>query len=71
VTNREDEAQEVVIEGIVDRGFEIGSFEVAADLDLAAELSPLSLVDLSPAQAIDRVVLGGAHEPGARVVRNA
>jgi hypothetical protein len=67
----EDEPQEIVVEWIVDVGLEIGVLDLAMDLDLARELPHLSLVDFGSAQAVDRVVLGGAHEPGARVVRDA
>ena len=52
-------------------GREIAALRLAADLDLAPELLRLSLVDVRAAQAIDRAVLGRAHEPGARVVRDA
>ena len=71
VAGREDEAQEIVVERIVDLGLEIGVLDLAVDLDLAPQFPRLSLVDLGSAQAIDRPVLGRAHEPGARVVRDA
>ena len=40
-------------------------------LDLAAELLVLALDQLPPAQAVDGAMLGGGHEPGARLVRDA
>ena len=40
-------------------------------LELAAELLVLALERLLAAQRVDRAVLGGGHEPGARVVRDA
>ena len=36
-----------------------------------AELLRLALVHAGAAQTIDRAVLGGGHEPGARIVRDA
>ena len=71
MAGREDEAQEIVVERIVDLGLEIGGLDLALNLDLALQLQRLSLVDLGSAQAVDRPVLGRAHEPGARVVRDA
>jgi hypothetical protein len=68
---REDEGQEIVVERIVDPGLKIWTLDRAADLDLHTELSRLSLVHLGSAEAVDRPVLGRAHEPGARVVRDA
>ena len=44
---------------------------LAADLDLQTELPRRSLVHLGSAEAVDRPMLGRAHEPGARVVRDA
>jgi hypothetical protein len=38
-----DEAQEIVVERVVDLGLEIGMVDLASDLDLAAELASLSL----------------------------
>jgi hypothetical protein len=37
----------------------------------SAELLGPSVVDVRSAQAVDRPALGGGHEPGARVVRDA
>lgn len=71
MAGREDEAQEIVIERIVDLRLKIRALDLAADLDLQAELPCLSLVHLGSAQAVDRPVLGRAHEPGARIVRNS
>jgi hypothetical protein len=66
----EDEAQEIVVERIVDIRLEIRALDLAADLDLQTELPRLSLVHLGSAQAVDRAVLRSAHEPGARLVRD-
>ena len=40
-------------------------------LDLASELLLLALEHLVAAQAVDAATLGGGHEPGARIVRDA
>jgi hypothetical protein len=37
----------------------------------AREFLDLALVDVRPAQPVDAAVLGGGHEPGARVSRDA
>ena len=42
-----------------------------SQLEVVAELLPLALEYLAPAQAVDRPVLRRGHEPGARVVRDA
>jgi len=70
MAGREDEPQQVVVERIVHRGGQVGSV-VAAPLELAPELLRLAVVHAGAAQAVDRAVLGGGHEPGARVVRDA
>ena len=56
---------------VVDRGVEVGLLRDAAAPQLAAELLGLALEHLAAAEAVDRAVLGGGHEPGARVVRDA
>jgi hypothetical protein len=71
VTGREHEAEEVVADVIVDRSVEIGHDRLLTGLDLAAELLVLAFEDPSPAQPVDRAVLRGRHEPGARVVRDS
>ena len=72
MTGGEDEPEEVVLERIVDRSGEVGVLRGAAfRLELTRELARLALVHLGPADAVDRPVLGGTHEPGARIVRDA
>src|SRR6267154_2290092 len=66
----EYEAQEVVANIIVDRGFEISHRHLLLDLDLAAEFLVLALEPLVSAQEIDCAMLRGGHQPGARVVRD-
>src|SRR5467141_1729725 len=67
----EYEAQEVVANVIVDRGFEISHRHLLLGLDLAAEFLVLALEPLVSAQEIDCAMLRGGHQPGARVVRNS
>ena len=67
----EDEAQEVVADIVVERGVEIRRGLLLLGLELAAKLVVLALGELASAQAVDCAMLGGGHEPGARVVRDA
>ena len=67
----EHQAEEIVVERVVGLRGEVGSVTLAAPLELARELLRLAIVDLRPAQAIDRAVPADGHEPGARVVRDA
>jgi hypothetical protein len=71
MTGYEYEAQEVVADVIVDRGLEIRRGQLLLDLELATELLVLALEPLVAAEEIDRTMLRGGHEPGARVVRDA
>ena len=48
-----------------------GSAVACLRLELAAELLVLALEQRCVGAAVDRAVLGGGHEPGARVVRDA
>ena len=67
----EHEAQQVVADVVVERGVEIRHGHLLLRLELVAELLVLALEQLAPAQQVDRAMLGGGHEPGARVVRDA
>jgi hypothetical protein len=71
MTGREHEAQEVVADVIVDRSVELRHGQPLLRLELAAELLVLALEPLVSAKEIDRTMLRGGHEPGARVVRDA
>ena len=48
-----------------------GAGAVLPCFELAAELLVLALEHLAPPQQVDRAVLRGRHEPGARVVGDA
>jgi len=52
-------------------GFAIGPRDLLLSSHLAGELLVLALEELVAPVVIERAVLGGGHEPGARVVRNA
>src|SRR2546422_9680368 len=56
---------------IVDRGVEIRPRRVPPSLELVTELLMLAVEHLAPAQLVNRPVLRGGHEPGARIVRDA
>jgi hypothetical protein len=68
MAGREDQAEEVVADVVVEGRIEI---RLGGDLDLASDLLVLALEGLPAAQAVDGLMLRGPHEPGARVVRNA
>src|SRR6266581_7038516 len=71
----EHEAQEVVADVVVHAidqgGFVVRRRHLLLELHLAGQLFVLALEELVAAEVIERAVLGGGHEPGARVVRNA
>src|SRR5262249_34211075 len=50
----EDEAQEIVADGVVDGRVEVGGGELALQLELASELLVLPLDELRPPEAVDR-----------------
>jgi hypothetical protein len=52
------------------RRFRIRHRHLLLDKGLAAQLFVFAVEPLVAAQAIDRTVLRGGHEPGARVVRD-
>ena len=64
----EHEAEQVVAD-VVD--LERARLGGERDLELAHELLLLALERRAAAQRVDRAVLGGGHQPGARVVRDA
>ena len=71
MAGREHQAQEVVTDVVVDGRLEIGDGHGLPGLELAADLLVLALDRLAAAQPVQGPVLGGGHEPGARVVRDA
>ena len=68
----EDQAQQVVADVVVERGVEIRAAALPRrGSSSRAELLVLALEPLAAPQHVDRAVLRGGHEPGARVVRDA
>src|SRR6266581_2103771 len=71
----EHEAQEVVADVVVHAidqgGFVVRRRHLLLELHLAGQLLVLALEELVAAEVIERAVLGGGYEPGARVVRDA
>jgi hypothetical protein len=70
VARHEDEAQDVVLH-VLDLGGEVGLVELLDDLQLAPDQLLLALERHAPAQRVDAPALGGGHEPGAGLVRDA
>src|SRR5262245_26595600 len=71
VAGDEHETQEVVTDVVVDCSVEVHRGQIALHFQLAAELFVLALEELVPPEEVDRAMLGGGHEPGARLVRDA
>ena len=70
VARHEDQAQHVVLH-VVDLRDEVGLVELLEDLQLAPDQLLLALERDAAAQRVDAPALGGGHEPGAGVVRDA
>jgi hypothetical protein len=71
VAGCEDEREQLVLDLVTEPRLHVRHLQPAVDLQLPAELVALALVERLAAEAVDRAVLGGGHEPGARVVRDA
>ncbi len=71
MTGREDQAQQVVADVIVERRVEITLGALFPGAQLVTELRVLALEQLAAAKQVDRPMLRGGHQPGARVVRDA
>ena len=67
----EDEAEQIVADLVVEGRVEIGLRRLLLDFQLIAEFAFLALGKLVAAEAVDRLVLGGGHEPGAGIVGDA
>ena len=70
MTRDEHQAQEVVAHFVVDRLYELRLRAPLPGLEFGPELLVLALGELAVAQVVDRPMLRGGHEPGARVVRD-
>ena len=71
VASGEHEAQQIVADGIVDGRVEHRDRLLLSHRQLVAELGVFAVEQLVASQQVDRPMLGGGHEPGARVVRHA
>src|SRR5258706_14705634 len=71
MAGREHQAQQVVTHVVVDRRVKILYSHPLPRLPLETELPMLAFEPLVAAQEIDRTMLRGGHEPGARVARDA
>src|SRR5207244_2351049 len=66
----EDEPEEIVTDVVVvDRLIHFAA--ALSALDIASDLFVLALEGLATADRVDRAMLRGAHQPGARSLRNA
>ena len=71
MAGREHEAQQVVADVVVEGRVEIRHGHLLPGLELVTELLVFALEPLVSPQEIDRAMLRGGHEPGARIVRDA
>jgi hypothetical protein len=69
MAGREDEAEEIVPDLVVDRRVQFQAF--LRPLDITSDLFVLALERLAAPDQVDRVVFCGPHEPGARPLRHA
>jgi hypothetical protein len=67
----EHESKEIVADVVVKRRFEIGDRPLLVGLQLASDLLVLPIEARASPQVVDRAMLGGGHQPGAGVVRDA
>ena len=65
------EPQEIVTDVIIERGFELEGECLLALFEILPELFVLPIEHFGAAEVIDRAMLGGGHQPGAGVVRDA
>ena len=70
MTGDKNEAQQIVADVIVERTIKIRHGHLP-DRDFAAQFLMFAVEELLATQTIDSPILGGGHEPGARVVRDA
>ena len=69
MARHEDEAEEVVPDVFVGGHLEVNA--LTSPLDVTTDLLVLALERLSAADQIDRLMLRGPHQPGARLLRHA
>jgi len=71
MAGREDEAQAIVADVIVECGRELRLGMLLPGQELGTELLMLAVQQLAAAKLVDGAPLRGGHQPGARVVGNA
>src|SRR5262245_6566554 len=71
MTRREDEAQQLVADVVIEVIIEIGRHSLPLDLDSAAKLLVLALDQPSAAQPVNGAMLGRGHQPGPGTVGDA
>ena len=71
MTGREDQAQQVVADVIVERRVEIALGALFPGAQLVTDLYVLALEQLAAAKQVDGPMLRGGHQPGAGIVRDA
>ena len=67
----EDEPQQIVAHIIIERRLELARERLLPLFEVVPELLVLAIEHFGAAEMIDRAMLGGRHQPGAGVVRNA
>jgi len=71
MTRNEDQPQQVIPDRIVERCVEVALAQLLSLLQLVFHLRVLAVEHLAPAKVVQRPMLCGRHEPGARFVRDA
>ena len=71
MTGREDQAEEIVADVVVEPGVDLGPGRFPATVQLAAQLGVLPLEHLVAAEEVDGPPLSRRHEPGPGIVRDS
>jgi hypothetical protein len=70
VAGNKNEPQEIVAHVVVQSFVNIGNDGALAGIQIAAHIGVLAIEHPVAAEVIDGPMLGGSHEPGARIVRD-
>ncbi len=68
MTGGEHQPQQVIAHVVVHRRLEIRLGQLVSHIEFMPQFGMLGLESLVPAQVVDGAMLGGGHEPGARIV---
>ena len=71
MAGNEYQAEKVVANMIVDRGFQSSHGGLLPGIDFAAKLLVLTFEKFCAAEGVDGAMLGRGHEPGTRIIRDA